>query len=102
MSLINSQSDDCENATAPMIKIRKASSGDTPQLEKLFLEVRQATFTRENSNKFKLEDYRKSTEGETIFLAEKDNKQIIGFIRPLRKLASCQLQVINSCNEIKP
>ncbi len=62
-----------------MIKIRKANSDDTSQLEKLFLEVRQATFTWENSNKFKLEDYRKSTEGETIFLAE-DNQQIIGFI----------------------
>lgn len=79
MSLINSQSDDCQNATAPMIKIRKASSGDTPQLEQLFLQVRQDTFTWENPNKFKLEDYQKATEGETIFLAE-DDKRIIGFI----------------------
>lgn len=80
MSLINSQLDDCQNATAPMIKIRKASRSDTPQLEQLFLEVRQATFTWENPNKFKLEDFQKSTEGEAIFLAEKDNKQIIGFV----------------------
>lgn len=62
-----------------MIKIRKANSEDTNQLEKLFLDIRQATFTWENPNKFKLDDYQKSTEGETIFLAE-DNKQIVGFI----------------------
>jgi GNAT superfamily N-acetyltransferase len=79
MSLINLKSDDCQNATAPMIKIRKASNSDTPQLEQLFLEVRQNTFTWENPNKFKLEDYQKATEGETVFLAE-DDKKIIGFI----------------------
>jgi ribosomal protein S18 acetylase RimI-like enzyme len=62
------------------IKIRKAVSDDIPQLERLFLEVRQATFTWENPNKFKLEDFRKSTKGETIFLAENDDEQIIGFI----------------------
>lgn len=63
-----------------MIKIRKANLGDTPQLETLFLETRQATFTWENPNKFKLDDFQKSTDGETIFLAEEDDKQIVGFI----------------------
>lgn len=62
-----------------MIKIRKANSKDTNQLAKLFLEMRQATFTWESPDKFKLEDYQKATEGETIFLAE-DNQKIIGFI----------------------
>lgn len=63
-----------------MIKIRKANPGDTHQLETLFLEVRQATFTWENPNKFKLDDFQKSTEGEAVFLAEEDDKKIVGFI----------------------
>lgn len=63
-----------------MIKIRKANLGDTTQLETLFLEVRQATFTWENPNKFKLDDFQKSTDGETIFLAEENDKKIVGFI----------------------
>lgn len=63
-----------------MIKIRKANCEDTLQLEKLFLETRQATFTWEPLEKFRIEDYKKSTEGETVFLAEDDGGKAIGFI----------------------
>jgi ribosomal protein S18 acetylase RimI-like enzyme len=62
-----------------MTTIRKANENDIPQLEKLFLETRQQTFTWEHPDKFKIDDFQKSTEGETIFLAE-DNKKIIGFV----------------------
>ena len=42
--------------------------------------TRQQTFTWEHPDKFKIEDYRKSTEGETGFLAEDEEGQIVGFI----------------------
>ncbi len=62
-----------------MITIRKANSEDTLQLEKLFLKTRQATFTWEPLEKFRIEDYKRSTEGETVFLAEDDVEKAIGF-----------------------
>lgn len=62
-----------------MIKIRRVNSEDIPQLEHLFLEVRRSTFSWEDPNKFKLNDYIQATLGETIFVAE-DNDQLIGFI----------------------
>ena len=62
-----------------MTKIRIANENDILQLEKLFLEIRQQSFTWERPEKFKIEDYRKSTEGEVVFLAE-DNGEILGFI----------------------
>jgi len=61
------------------MKIRKAKESDIQQLEKIFLVARQQTFTWENPNKFKLEDYKNATDGETVFLAEKDGK-VVGFI----------------------
>jgi len=62
-----------------MIKIRKAEPGDTPQLEILFLVTRQHTFHWESPHKFKLDDFKQSTAGETIFVAE-DDGAIVGFI----------------------
>jgi len=63
-----------------MIKIRKAEARDTAQLETLFLITRQHTFLWENPDKFKLEDFKQSTLGETIFVAEDEDSGIIGFI----------------------
>src|SRR5579863_1000576 len=63
-----------------MIKIRKASESDTRQLEELFLSTRRQTFHWESPDKFKLEDFKQSTAGETILLAEDANAVIVGFI----------------------
>jgi GNAT superfamily N-acetyltransferase len=63
-----------------MIKIRGARESDTPQLERLFLIARQKTFVWENPEKFKLEDYRESVTGETVFVAEDESGTIVGFI----------------------
>jgi GNAT superfamily N-acetyltransferase len=63
-----------------MILIRKAKESDISQLEKLFLTSRQKTFTWDNPSKFKIEDYRKTTEGETVYIAEDDKQGIVGFI----------------------
>jgi GNAT superfamily N-acetyltransferase len=60
------------------MKIRRAREEDVPQLEQLFLTSRQQTFYWEDPTKFKLEDYRKQTVGEEVFVAEEG--QIIGFI----------------------
>ena len=60
-----------------MIKIRKAEIGDTPQLEILFLITRQHTFYWDNPDKFKLEDFKQSTAGETIFVAEDECASIV-------------------------
>src|SRR5258708_7585048 len=62
-----------------MITIRKAEPGDIPALEILFLITRQRTFHWENPDKFKLEDFKQSTAGETILVAEED-AAIVGFI----------------------
>lgn len=63
-----------------MISIRKANEFDIQQLEKIFLIARQQTFTWENPNKFKLADYKKATEGETVFVAEEHMGEVVGFI----------------------
>lgn len=62
-----------------MTTIRIANENDIPQLEKIFLETRQQAFTWERPDKFKIEDYKKSTEREIVFVAE-DNDEVIGFI----------------------
>lgn len=62
------------------MKIRKAKETDIPQLEKLFLVTRQQTFHWERPDKFKLKDYKNATEGETVFVAEENSGEIIGFI----------------------
>ena len=60
------------------MNIRRAEESDVPQLETLFLRTRQQTFHWEHPDKFKLEDYRKATVGETIFVAEEG--AIVGFL----------------------
>ncbi len=63
-----------------MITIRKAKKSDTSSLEKLFLTTREQTFHWESPNKFKLEDYKKATDSESVFVAEDDHGTIIGFV----------------------
>jgi predicted acetyltransferase len=62
------------------MKIRKANDLDIPQLEELFLTTRRQTFHWENPDKFKLDDYKKTIEGETVFVAEDDHGKVLGFI----------------------
>jgi ribosomal protein S18 acetylase RimI-like enzyme len=62
------------------VKIRKANDLDIPQLEELFLITRRQTFRWEKPNKFKLNDYKKATEGETVFVAEDSDGKILGFV----------------------
>lgn len=63
-----------------MIKIRRANEKDIPQLENLFLVSRKKAFPWEDSGKFKKEDYLQSTAGESVFVAEDNDGQILGFI----------------------
>ena len=63
-----------------MIHIRKAQETDIPRLEELFLITRRQTFHWENPDKFQLEDFKKVTTGETLFVAEDDQGEILGFI----------------------
>lgn len=62
-----------------MITIREASNEDTDALEKLFQLTRQKTFQSIPSEKFKIGDFKKSTEGEEVWVAEK-SKIIVGFV----------------------
>lgn len=62
-----------------MIKIRRATANDAPQLEALFLITRQKSFHWDSPDKFKLEDFKQSTVGETILVAE-EGDVIVGFI----------------------
>jgi len=62
------------------MRIRSSQSHDVPQLEALFLKARQQAFSWENTDQFKLEDYKKSTEGEVVFVAEDQGGEILGFI----------------------
>ena len=62
-----------------MIKIRTAETDDIPALETLFLVTRRHTFHWDSPDKFKLEDFKQSTAGETILVAQ-DDHTIVGFI----------------------
>ncbi len=62
-----------------MLEIREARESDIPELEKLFLIVRQKTFEWEDPKNFTIGDYKKSTDGEKVFVAVKD-ESIVGFI----------------------
>jgi pimeloyl-ACP methyl ester carboxylesterase/ribosomal protein S18 acetylase RimI-like enzyme len=64
---------------SPMVKIRKATESDIDQLELLFLVTRREAFDWKKPDQFKREDYKKATEGETIFVAE-DGNVIVGFV----------------------
>ena len=59
--------------------IREANNEDTYALEEIFLITRQNTFIHTPSDNFKIGDYKKSTEGEEVWLSE-ENGNIIGFI----------------------
>ncbi len=61
-------------------RIRRANYSDIPDLEKLFLLTRRHAFNWEPASRFKIEDYRKLTEGETVYLAESLMGEIVGFI----------------------
>jgi hypothetical protein len=63
-----------------MIKIRKAKTSDPSQLETLFLITRDHTFHWDSPDKFKLEDFKQSTSGETMFAAEDEGSAIVGFV----------------------
>lgn len=62
-----------------MIKIRNANAADIPALETLFLLTRKKNFHWENPDKFQIEDFRQSTAGETILVAE-DREVIVAFV----------------------
>lgn len=66
------------------IKIRKVVDSDITQLEELFLITRQQTFRWEDPFKFKRKDYLIFTEGETVFVAE-ENEKVIGFMQSGRR-----------------
>ncbi len=63
-----------------MIQVRKVQDADIPQLEELFLDTRKKTFHWENPEKYQLEDFKKETEGEAVFVAVDDTQKIVGFI----------------------
>lgn len=63
-----------------MIKIRKAEEGDVSQLEDLFLITRLDTFTWLPADTFKKGDFKQSTQGEIIFVAEGKDGKTLGFI----------------------
>lgn len=67
------------NAKGIMTKIREALESDTEELASIFLITRQQTFKWENPENLKIENYKKSIEGEKVFVAEID-KTIAGFI----------------------
>jgi GrpB-like predicted nucleotidyltransferase (UPF0157 family)/GNAT superfamily N-acetyltransferase len=59
--------------------IRKATSGDTDQLEILFQITRKKAFFYHPKNTFQIGDYVKSTEGENVWVAD-DSGIIVGFV----------------------
>lgn len=58
--------------------IRKAKEKDLDSLEILFQLTRQKTFTSVSPDEFKIGDYKKSVEGEEVWVAE--NEKIVGFV----------------------
>lgn len=63
-----------------MIQVRKAQDSDLEPLELLFLEVRQKTFFWKPSHLFAIQDFRKDTQGEEVYIAENEHKNLLGFI----------------------
>lgn len=59
--------------------LRKATDDDTEILELLFQITRQKTFKSSSPQSFKIGDYKKSVEGEEVWVSEKDGS-IVAFI----------------------
>ena len=64
--------------TAPDLRVRPATRADRPRLAEIFLIARRHAFTWIPPERFRLRDFERETEGETLLLAERD-KQIVGF-----------------------
>jgi len=62
-----------------LVIIRKAQSTDTDELETLFQVTRQQTFIARPPDEFKIGDFKKSTEGEIVWVAV-NNGRIVGFV----------------------
>jgi ribosomal protein S18 acetylase RimI-like enzyme len=62
-----------------MAIIRKSKPEDTPQLEMLFQQTRQHTFTSRPKDEFQMGDYAKSVEEDEVWVAEEDDL-IVGFV----------------------
>lgn len=62
-----------------MTIIREAKNEDTDALEEIFQITRQKTFKLMASQNFNIGDYKKSTEGEKVLVAE-ENGNVTGFI----------------------
>lgn len=62
------------------IRLRRASPDDTPRLARLFLEVRQATFTWRDTSAYRLDDFESETVAEDILIAENEEGTLLGFI----------------------
>jgi GNAT superfamily N-acetyltransferase len=59
-------------ASIPFPRLRSAVPADADTCAAIYLASRRATFTWVDSNRFQLEDYRASVEGEEVWVAELD------------------------------
>jgi ribosomal protein S18 acetylase RimI-like enzyme len=62
------------------ISIRRAEAKDSAVLARIFLESRLDAFYWQNPARFRLEDFEKETAGETVFVAEDESGNLLGFI----------------------
>src|ERR1700722_8527762 len=62
------------------INIRRAEAKDSAALARIFVDSRLAAFYWQNPARFRLEDFEKETAGETGFVAEDGNGELLGFI----------------------
>jgi len=65
-------------STASEITIRPAERGDRQRLAEIFLIARRHAFTWLPSDRFRLSDFKRETEGEVLIVAEIDGR-IVGF-----------------------
>ncbi|MGF6191562.1 N-acetyltransferase family protein [Serratia sp. 2723] len=61
------------------MQIRPCQEADRPFLRSLYLAARQAAFTWQDRQNYRLEDFDRSTLGEEIWVAEQDGK-LLGFV----------------------
>jgi len=69
-----------QDAARPPPRIRLATAADTVVLQRLFLEVRRATFTWKAPESFTEADFEEQTLGESVWVAEGVSGDILGFI----------------------